>query len=96
MKNVPPVFSKPVKDFEILTGEKWVIWGNGKAKFMNVLSNKYLCDPHCRYSTMSQKMVLRCLALSRFNLKVPFQLRISVLVMSSSRMNSIRLVRSLS
>lgn len=45
MKNVPPVFSKPVKDFEILTGEKWVIWGNGKAKFMNVLSNKYLCDP---------------------------------------------------
>ncbi|CAI4055194.1 hypothetical protein N7582_000268 [Saccharomyces uvarum] len=44
-KNTPPVYPQRIKHFEILPNEKWVIWGPGKAKFLNVLSNKYICDP---------------------------------------------------
>ncbi|KAL3240552.1 uncharacterized protein RNJ42_03770 [Nakaseomyces bracarensis] len=44
-KNFPPVFKKEIKHFEINPNEKWVIWGPGKATFMDILANKYLCDP---------------------------------------------------
>lgn len=45
MKNARQVFGHKIKRFEINPGEKWVIWGPGKGKFMNVLGNKYLCEP---------------------------------------------------
>lgn len=45
MKKAKPVFKEKIKAFDIKSGEKWVIWGPGKAKLMNILGNKYLCDP---------------------------------------------------
>ena len=39
-KNTPPVYPQRIEHFEILPSEKWVIWGPGKAKFLDVLSNK--------------------------------------------------------
>lgn len=45
VKNAVPVFPHRIKHFEIKPGEKWVIWGPGKAKFLNAISNKYLCEP---------------------------------------------------
>lgn len=55
-KNVPPVFQQEIKHFQINPNEKWVIWGPGKATFMNVLANKYLCDPplSLRYNIRGQ------------------------------------------
>lgn len=44
-KNARPVFQQKIANFEIKFGEKWVIWGGGKGQFLNVLANKYLCDP---------------------------------------------------
>lgn len=44
-KRVPPVFTNPIKDLSINDNEKWVIWGSGKSKFIDILSNKYLCYP---------------------------------------------------
>ncbi|CAI1818769.1 hypothetical protein SEUBUCD646_0B01910 [Saccharomyces eubayanus] len=44
-KNTPPVYPQRIEHFEILPSEKWVIWGPGKAKFLDVLSNKYICEP---------------------------------------------------
>lgn len=44
-KNTPPVYPQRIRHFEILPNEKWVIWGPGKSKFLNILSNKYICEP---------------------------------------------------
>lgn len=44
-KKVPPVFTKPITDLTIKDNEKWVIWGPGKSKLIDILSNKYLCYP---------------------------------------------------
>lgn len=44
-KNTPPVYPQRIEHFELLPSEKWVIWGPGKAKFLDVLSNKYICEP---------------------------------------------------
>ena len=43
--NSPPVYPKRIRHFEILPNEKWVIWGPGKGKFLDVLNNKYICEP---------------------------------------------------
>lgn len=45
VKNAKPVFGQKIARFEIKPGEKWVIWGGGKGKFLDVVANKYLCDP---------------------------------------------------
>lgn len=42
---IPPVFIKPIGDLTIKDNEKWVIWGPGKSKLIDILSNKYLCHP---------------------------------------------------
>ncbi|QLL32710.1 hypothetical protein HG536_0D02320 [Torulaspora globosa] len=44
-KNAKPVFPQKIAKFEIKFGEKWAIWGGGKGQFLDVLANKYLCDP---------------------------------------------------
>lgn len=43
-KNAPVVFPNPI-NFEIFPGQKWCIWGPGKEKFIDALSNKFLSDP---------------------------------------------------
>lgn len=45
VKGAKPVFSKAIKHLRILPGEKWVLWGSGKSKLMDILSYKYICDP---------------------------------------------------
>ncbi|QLQ79585.1 hypothetical protein HG537_0C02320 [Torulaspora globosa] len=44
-KNAKPVFSQKIAKFEMKFGEKWVIWGGGKGQLLDVIANKYLCDP---------------------------------------------------
>lgn len=44
-KGAKTVFNKRISQFEILPDEKWVIWGKDKGKFLNVLGNRYLCEP---------------------------------------------------
>lgn len=44
-RGAPPVFPSKISKFEILPSEKWCLWGPGKAKFMDVLGNKFLCEP---------------------------------------------------
>lgn len=44
-KNSKTVFPNRIANFEIKPAEKWVIWGPGKGKFLNILANKYLCEP---------------------------------------------------
>lgn len=44
-RSAAPIFSKAINFFEILSHEKWVFWGPGKSKFMDVIGNKYLCEP---------------------------------------------------
>lgn len=51
-KTAQPVFSKPISHFEIKPNENWVLWGPGKAKMMNILSNKYLCESPTSMSFM--------------------------------------------
>lgn len=45
VKNSKTVFPQKISRFEIKPNEKWVIWGSGKGKFLDVIANKYLCDP---------------------------------------------------
>ncbi|CCF57267.1 hypothetical protein KAFR_0C02740 [Kazachstania africana CBS 2517] len=45
MKTSPKVFAKPIEKFEINKNEKWVIWGPGKSKFIDILSLKYVSEP---------------------------------------------------
>lgn len=45
VKGSKTVFPKRIPRFEIKPDEKWVIWGKDKGVFLNVLANKYLCDP---------------------------------------------------
>ncbi|CCK69952.1 uncharacterized protein KNAG_0D02010 [Huiozyma naganishii CBS 8797] len=49
IKNAPPVFKTPIKNFELRTDQKWVIWGPGKSKFIDALGGKFLCDPPLAY-----------------------------------------------
>ncbi|SCU81563.1 LAFA_0C05820g1_1 [Lachancea sp. 'fantastica'] len=44
-KSAPTVFPKAVERFEIKPGEKWVVWGSERSKFMDVIGNKYLAEP---------------------------------------------------
>lgn len=44
-RSAPTLYSKPIKHFEIKPREKWVIWGAEKAKFLDVIGNKFLPDP---------------------------------------------------
>ncbi|SCU78351.1 LADA_0A05226g1_1 [Lachancea dasiensis] len=41
----PAVFPVPIKKFDIKPGEKWVIWGAERSKFMDAIGNKYLSVP---------------------------------------------------
>ncbi|CUS21209.1 LAQU0S02e08526g1_1 [Lachancea quebecensis] len=44
-RSAPTLYSKPIKHFEIGLQEKWVIWGAEKAKFLDVIGNKFLPEP---------------------------------------------------
>lgn len=44
-KKSAPVFKVPIQNLTINRNEKWVIWGPGKSKLIDILSNKFLCDP---------------------------------------------------
>ncbi|CAD1779134.1 similar to Saccharomyces cerevisiae YDR061W Protein with similarity to ATP-binding cassette (ABC) transporter family members [Maudiozyma barnettii] len=61
-KGSKPVFPTRISNFEINPNEKWAICGTGKAKFMNILSNKYLGDPSrlaLRYSSKTRHTLPR-------------------------------------
>lgn len=45
VKGAKTVYAKPISKFEIRKGEKWVVWGKEKGTFLNVLGNRYLCEP---------------------------------------------------
>lgn len=44
-KKSQPVFKYPIQNLSINKNEKWVIWGPGKSKLIDILSNKCLCEP---------------------------------------------------
>lgn len=44
-KNALPIFPQRIQHFEVKPHEKWALWGPGKGKFMDILSNKYISDP---------------------------------------------------
>ncbi|SCV04009.1 LAMI_0H12706g1_1 [Lachancea mirantina] len=44
-KSASPVYSRRIKSFQINPGERWVVWGDERSKFLDILGNKYLCDP---------------------------------------------------
>ncbi|SMN18485.1 similar to Saccharomyces cerevisiae YDR061W Protein with similarity to ATP-binding cassette (ABC) transporter family members [Maudiozyma saulgeensis] len=61
-KGSKPVFPKRIPNFQINSNEKWAICGTGKAKLMNILSNKYLGDPSrlaLRYSSTTRHTLPR-------------------------------------
>lgn len=46
---IPNIFNNPIKDLTIKNNEKWVFWGPGKSKMINVVSGKYLVSPSNAY-----------------------------------------------
>ncbi|CCD22532.1 uncharacterized protein NDAI_0A03750 [Naumovozyma dairenensis CBS 421] len=44
VKTAKPIFQNPIKNFQINPNEKWILWGPGKVKMMNILSSKYLSE----------------------------------------------------
>lgn len=44
-KNSPAVFPNKISNFKISHNEKWVVWGPAKSSFLNIIANKYICDP---------------------------------------------------
>lgn len=44
-KNASPLWPTPIKELVLRKPEKWVIWGPGKALMLDVLANRYLCEP---------------------------------------------------
>ena len=44
-KSAKPVFSQPIKNLEIKFDQNWVIWGPGKSKMIDILTNKYIAVP---------------------------------------------------
>ena len=54
-KKSAPIFKYPIQNLSINKDEKWVIWGPGKSKLIDILSNKFLCDPPLGFRWISSK-----------------------------------------
>lgn len=70
-RGAPTVYAKPIKHFEIRHGERWVIWGAEKSKFMDVIGNKFISDPPCSLEYCSTKGALPKIESVKFKGAIP-------------------------